>query len=50
MGEAVIQTMNLTKVYKKFTAVSDLSISVNQGDIYALVGQNGMRIDTDNFR
>lgn len=41
MGEAVIQTMNLTKVYKKFTAVSDLSISVNQGDIYALVGQNG---------
>lgn len=41
MGEAVIQTMNLTKVYKKFAAVSDLSISVNQGDIYALVGQNG---------
>ncbi|WBY64896.1 MAG: ABC transporter ATP-binding protein [Thermocaproicibacter melissae] len=41
MSETVIQTKNITKRYGKFAAVSDLSIRVNRGDIYALVGQNG---------
>lgn len=41
MSEAVIQTKNIGKRYGKFAAVSDLSIQVNRGDIYALVGQNG---------
>ncbi|HEX3017130.1 MAG TPA: ATP-binding cassette domain-containing protein [Caproicibacter sp.] len=41
MNEAVIQTRNISKVYGKFSAVSELSIQVQKGDIYALVGQNG---------
>jgi ABC-2 type transport system ATP-binding protein len=41
MSETVIQTKNISKRYGKFAAVSDLSIRVNRGDIYALVGQNG---------
>jgi ABC-2 type transport system ATP-binding protein len=41
MSETIIQTKNITKRYGKFAAVSDLSIRVNRGDIYALVGQNG---------
>ncbi len=41
MSEAVIQTRNISKLYGKFAAVSDLSIQVNKGDIYALVGRNG---------
>ena len=41
MEQAVIQTNSISKVYKKAAAVSNLSIQVNRGDIYALVGQNG---------
>ena len=41
MSETVIQTRNISKLYGKFAAVSDMSIRVNRGDIYALVGQNG---------
>ena len=41
MEKSVIQTHGITKMYKRFAAVSDLSIQVNRGDIYALVGQNG---------
>jgi ABC-2 type transport system ATP-binding protein len=41
MNETVIQTRNISKMYGKFAAVSDLSIQVERGDIYALVGQNG---------
>lgn len=41
MGETVIQTNNIIKHYGKFSAVDDISIRVQRGDIYALVGQNG---------
>lgn len=41
MSETVIQTKNIVKRYGKFSAVDDISISVERGDIYALVGQNG---------
>jgi ABC-2 type transport system ATP-binding protein len=41
MRETVIQTKNIVKRYGKFSAVDDISISVERGDIYALVGQNG---------
>lgn len=41
MAEAVIQTNRISKVYKKAAAVANLSIQVNRGDIYALIGQNG---------
>ncbi len=41
MNETVIRTKNISKKYGKFAAVTDLSIQVERGDIYALVGQNG---------
>jgi ABC-2 type transport system ATP-binding protein len=41
MSDTVIQTRKVNKVYGKFSAVSDLSIQVKRGDIYALVGRNG---------
>ena len=41
MNETIIRTKDISKTYGKFAAVSDLSIQVERGDIYALVGQNG---------
>ncbi|MDR3678800.1 MAG: ABC transporter ATP-binding protein [Flavipsychrobacter sp.] len=37
----VIETKNLNKSFKDFKAVSDLSFSVNKGDVYGFLGQNG---------
>ncbi len=39
--ESMIKVSNLTKQYKRNTAVSDLSFTVNQGDVYGFLGQNG---------
>lgn len=38
---AIIETKSLTKRYGKLTAVSDLSLAVEQGAIYGFVGPNG---------
>ncbi|MEO6456104.1 MAG: ABC transporter ATP-binding protein [Ginsengibacter sp.] len=38
---AIIEVKNLTKQFKDVTAVNDLSFSVNEGDIYGFLGQNG---------
>ena len=37
----VLRTKNLTKKYKDFTALSNVSITVEKGDIYGLIGKNG---------
>jgi ABC-2 type transport system ATP-binding protein len=37
----IIQTKNLTKHYDKIKAVDDLSIEVNEGEIFGLLGPNG---------
>ncbi len=37
----MIQVRGLRKVYKKVTAVDDLSFTVNEGEIFGLVGPNG---------
>lgn len=37
----VIKTYNLSKKYKNFDALLDVSINVKQWDIYGLVGDNG---------
>lgn len=37
----LFQTKHLTKRYKEHEAVSDISISVQQGQIYGLIGKNG---------
>ncbi len=38
---AIIESRNLTKRYGRTTAVSDLSLNVEQGAIYGFVGPNG---------
>ncbi|MEP6466473.1 MAG: ABC transporter ATP-binding protein [Parafilimonas sp.] len=39
--QPVVQVKNLTKQYKNITAVDDLSFTVNEGDVYGFLGQNG---------
>lgn len=38
---AIISVNNLTKKFNHLTAVNDLSFTVNQGDVYGFLGQNG---------
>lgn len=40
-GESRIHAEGLTKVYRRRTVVSDVDISVNQGEIVGLLGPNG---------
>lgn len=37
----IIETRHLSKNFKSFKAVDDLSFSINPGDIYGFLGQNG---------
>lgn len=39
--ESIIKVTHLTKVFKEVTAVNDLSFTVQQGDVYGFLGQNG---------
>ena len=41
MSEEVIRTRGLSKSFKGFTAVEDVSFSVRRGHIHALIGPNG---------
>ncbi|MCL2860178.1 MAG: ATP-binding cassette domain-containing protein [Oscillospiraceae bacterium] len=36
-----IKTKSLTKKYKDFTALNNVSITVDKGDVYGLIGKNG---------
>ena len=38
---AIISVHNISKRFKEITAVDDLSFTVNEGDIYGFLGQNG---------
>ena len=38
---AIISVNHLSKKFNDFTAVNDLSFTVNEGDIYGFLGQNG---------
>ena len=40
-GVPAIEMINLTKTFGKFTAVDQLSLTVNQGEIFGLLGPNG---------
>ncbi|MEN3794009.1 ABC transporter ATP-binding protein [Fulvimarina sp. MAC3] len=40
-ADYAIETRNLTKSFKGFTAVNDVSLKVGQGTIHALIGPNG---------
>jgi ABC-type multidrug transport system ATPase subunit len=39
--EPIIETRHLSKTFKSFKVVEDLSFSINPGDIYGFLGQNG---------
>lgn len=39
--QEIIQVKGLTKSFKNLTAVSDLSFTVREGDVYGFLGQNG---------
>ncbi|GAA4467573.1 ABC transporter ATP-binding protein [Nemorincola caseinilytica] len=39
--EPIVEIQNITKVFKKINAVSDLSFSIHKGDVYGFLGQNG---------
>ena len=38
---ALIKTQGLTKKYKEFSAVDEVSMTINKGDIYGFIGKNG---------
>jgi ABC-2 type transport system ATP-binding protein len=40
-NEPIIVVNNLTKMFKKFTAVDDISFDVKKGEIFGLLGPNG---------
>ena len=40
-AETILETRGLTKEFKGFVAVSDVSLKVKRGDIHALIGPNG---------
>lgn len=41
MGEYVIETRNLSKIYSKDTVVNSVDMHVEKGKIYGLLGKNG---------
>ncbi len=41
MPDHILETRNLTKEFKGFTAVNDLNLQVERGSIHALIGPNG---------
>ena len=41
MADVILETRNLTKEFKGFTAVSDVHLQVERGHIHALIGPNG---------
>jgi ABC-2 type transport system ATP-binding protein len=40
-NDVVIETENLTRTFKEITAVSNLSLQINRGEIFGLVGPDG---------
>jgi branched-chain amino acid transport system ATP-binding protein len=41
MADVILETRHLTKEFKGFTAVNDVSLQVQRGHIHALIGPNG---------
>ncbi|MDB5919928.1 MAG: transporter ATP-binding protein, partial [Massilia sp.] len=41
MGKIILETRDLTKEFKGFTAVNGVSLRVQQGHIHAMIGPNG---------
>lgn len=41
MTKNIVETTNLTKKYGNFTALSDLNLTIREGEIYGFLGPNG---------
>jgi ABC-2 type transport system ATP-binding protein len=41
MMNKIIEAVNLTKIYKNFTAVDNISFHVNKGELFGFLGPNG---------
>nr|WP_325194646.1 ABC transporter ATP-binding protein [uncultured Oscillibacter sp.] len=41
MGNTIIRTTGLTKRYDEITAVNELNLEINQGEVFGLLGPNG---------
>jgi branched-chain amino acid transport system ATP-binding protein len=41
MSDVILETKNLTKAFKGFTAVNSINLQVQRGHIHALIGPNG---------
>ena len=41
MGQALLQTQNLTKSFGALTAVNDVSLSIEEGSLHSIIGPNG---------
>ncbi|KHD35882.1 bacitracin ABC transporter ATP-binding protein [Clostridium acetobutylicum] len=41
MKDTVLKTVNLSKKYKNVTVLDNVNITINKGDIYGFIGQNG---------
>src|SRR3954453_3345405 len=39
--QPIVKVTNLSKHFKEITAVDNLSFTVNKGDVYGFLGQNG---------
>jgi ABC-type sugar transport system ATPase subunit len=41
MGQALVEIRNITKKFPGVTALRDVSFTINEGEIHALIGENG---------
>ena len=41
MGQAIVETKNLTKTYDGFTAVDGLNLRIEEGETFGFLGPNG---------
>ena len=41
MTDVILETRNLTKQFRGFTAVNEVNLKVRRGHIHALIGPNG---------
>ena len=41
MEDVIIKTEGIVKSYNGFRVLDDLSMTINRGDIYGFVGENG---------
>ena len=44
MPPVVVQTEHLTKKFGSFTAVDDINMSIEEGQVYGFLGPNGAEV------